>query len=176
MTFGSEAIRSETVSLLLLLANAAQRKPERKFMMKRTHLFRGMMVASFVSLSMSAYAQTPTPPQSQQAPGTPGSTMTQPMQGGMQAPAPMGTTPSAGAMSNTPQNSGTTNSAMQTNDKMQMSKAYVAARKLCESMPAAQMGACAADANKKYSSVDPKCRSISGMALNDCLGVNDRVN
>jgi hypothetical protein len=65
--------------------------------------------------------------------------------------------------------------AMPKMDRSQVSRDYATARKACDAMPAAQMGSCVTDANKKYGSVDAKCQSLSGNALTECLGVNDRV-
>ena len=132
-------------------------------MFTKTRMFRGLVAASALSLAVSAYAQTPaSPPQSQGAAPTPGTVTSPPVQ--MPGNTNMnGTTGSNSGMNGT-------NGSMRT-DRMQTSRDYAAARRACDTGPSAQMTQCVNDANRRFNTVDPKCYSLNGNALNDCLGI-----
>ena len=48
-------------------------------------------------------------------------------------------------------------------------RAYTDARQACSTQTGAAMQTCNDEANRKFSSVDPKCQKVSGAALADCL-------
>ena len=131
---------------------------------------RGLIIASFGALAMTAGAQTQQPqgdnPRANSTPGTTPPTAAQP--GGMTNGTPnngtgtmnRGTTTGTGTMSN---------GMMRDKGQSQMYDDYKAARRACDGMPMAQQESCNNAANKKYSSIDPKCQKVSGAALDDCI-------
>ena len=81
----------------------------------------------------------------------------------------------AGAQATQPQTMGTgqtTPSGISADMKGQMTsdqvRDYLAARNKCGA-PSAQTQACIDDVHKKYTMVNPKCRTLYGPALTDCI-------
>jgi len=138
--------------------------------MKRQQLMRGLIIASLGALAVTAGAQTQQPqgdnPRGNSTPGTTGPTASQ----------PSGVTSGTGTMSNGTMNNGTMSNGMRDKGSSQMSSDYKAARRTCDNMPLAQQESCNNAANKKYSSIDPKCQKVSGSALDDCLRGADHGN
>jgi hypothetical protein len=129
--------------------------------MKRQQLMRGLIIASFGALAVTAGAQTQQPqgdnPRANSTPGTTAPT------------SPGGTTSGMGTTNNGTMGSGTSNGMMRDKGSSQMYNDYRTARHACDNVPMAQQESCNNAANKKYSSVDSKCQKLSGSALDDCI-------
>ena len=141
--------------------------------MKNRFLFTALL-ALCVSAAMNTGAQTMSPGSTTPGvtPSTSPSTVTTP--GTVNGTTPgtmnrngattMGTTPGA-----TTPNGTTTMGRMSDQDI----HAYMDARNACSSQPAEQQQACNDAANRRYSSVSPKCQQLTGTALGDCLRSTD---
>jgi hypothetical protein len=132
--------------------------------MKRQQLMRGLIIASFGALAMTAGAQSQTQGDNPRGNSTPGNTPPNATQ-------PGGTTSGMGTMNNGTTSNGTmgNGSMMQDKGKSQMYSDYKAARRSCDGMAAGQQEKCNNAANKKYSGIDPKCQKVSGSALDECI-------
>jgi hypothetical protein len=124
-------------------------------------LMRGLVIASFSALAMSAGAQTQTQGDNPRANSTPGNTPLNPQTSG--------STSGTGSMNGTgTMNNGAMNGSMDKSGS-KLYNDYRSARASCASMPAAQQASCTDAANKKFSAVDAKCQKLDGPALADCL-------
>ncbi|MEP6941852.1 MAG: hypothetical protein ABI981_02885 [Betaproteobacteria bacterium] len=123
----------------------------------RNKLLNSLLAASLATLTVSALAENATPREP-----TPG--QANPITGTTQNGSPVGTTPSTAPMSPGMNSQGTR--ARMTNEQV---RAYMDARQACSTQTGAQMQTCTDEANRKFSSVDPKCQKVSGPALADCL-------
>ena len=123
----------------------------------RNQLLNSLLAASLATLTISAFAQNATPREP-----TPG--QANPITGTPQNGSPVGTTPSAAPMQPNMQ-PGTR--ARLTDEQI---RAYIDARQSCSTQTGAAMQTCTDEANRKFSSVDPKCQKLApGPALADCL-------
>lgn len=159
--------------------------------MNSKQLMRGLAIASFSALAMTAGAQTQTQGDNPRANSTPGNTPMTPQSSG----APSGTgssngtgtinggttydgTMNKGNMNGGAMNNGTTGNAMSNGmmkDKSgtKLYNDYRAARKACDGMSATQKAQCTDAANKKFSAVDAKCQKMDGLSLQECLNGAD---
>jgi hypothetical protein len=135
----------------------------------RNKLLNSLLAASLATLTVSAFAQNATP--REPTPGQANPTTTGTTQNG----SPVGTTPSAAPTQ--PGLTGQPNS-MQPGARARMTdeqiRAYIDARQACSTKTGPELQACNDDANRKFSSVDPKCQKLAGPALADCLKGADR--
>ena len=129
----------------------------------RSKLLNTLLAASLATLTVSAFAQNATPREP-----TPG--QANPITGTPQNGSPVGTTPSAAPMK----------PGMQPGTRARLTdeqiRGYIDARQACSTQTGPALQACNDEANKKFSSVDPKCQKVSGTALADCLKGADRGN
>jgi len=51
---------------------------------------------------------------------------------------------------------------------------YIEARRACDNQPVTQRVSCENAVNERFSSIDPKCKKLSGLALDECLHGADR--
>lgn len=140
----------------------------------QSKLLQALLVASFAVAAGSASAQNATPrePTPGQASPTTGVT-----QNGSPVGQPSSTTPSGTQYGSPAGNAGTMGSTgSMTTNRMSADdiRAYMDARQACASQPATAQDACNDAANKRFTSVDPKCQKLSGSALGDCLRGADR--
>ena len=158
--------------------------------MNSRQIMRGLMIASFSALALSAGAQTQTQGDNPRGNSTPGNTPMTPQTSG----APSGTgsangtgtinggttydsTMNKGNMNGATMNNGSgnamTNGMTKDNSGTKLYNDYRAARKACDGMAPTQRAQCTDAANKKFSAIDAKCQKLDGLSLQECLNGAD---
>jgi len=139
------------------------------------------LLALCTSVAINAGAQSTSPGGTAPGvtPSSPPSTVTTPGTVNGTAPGTVnGTTPGTmnrnGATMGTTPGTTTPNGTMTTGRMSDADiRAYMDARNACSSQPAEQQQACNDAANRRYSTVSPKCQQLTGTALGDCLRGTD---
>jgi hypothetical protein len=140
----------------------------------QSKLLQALLAASFAVAAAGVSAQNATPREP-----TPG--QASPTTGVTQNGSPVGQAPStspSGTQYGSPAGNASSMGSMGSTATNRMSaddiRAYMDARQACNSQPASAQDACNDAANKRFTSVDPKCQKLSGSALADCLRGADR--
>lgn len=113
--------------------------------MKHRQLAQALLIASLGAFAAAGYAETGSP--ADKTPGSPGTTATQSNAEATGARVGGTRTPMAG-------------------DQI---RAYEQARGECDNSPAAQRSECWTALTTQYGNVSPKCRKLSGNALDACI-------